>query len=232
MANGPTLPPQAYTREILTAAFNWLQSQPESVRKLATTPDALVGLYMRAQRYGHSTLESDAPVSGQSFMSDLKSLAEGLKQFEQPAAPAHSAPPQNYSTNQQQNSIHSAHSAHSSFLHNQARQVADVAPTATFHAAQMSAPPPLTQQMAAQLTSQMQAQIPLQTPSTLPNAAMLRAQIQQQHQQQSVGHGVQLNEMSQRMIQEVKTHLNLSSDIETINMMLALAYKNLKNLIG
>jgi hypothetical protein len=84
MANGPTLPPQAYTREILTNAFNWLQSQPESVRKIATTPDALVGLFLRAQRYGNSSLEADAPISSQSFISDLKNLAEGLKQFEAP----------------------------------------------------------------------------------------------------------------------------------------------------
>lgn len=84
MATGPTLPPQAYTREILTSAFNWLQSQPESVKKLATTPDALVGLFMRAQRYGASSMEADAPVSSQAFMSDLKNLAEGLKQFDDP----------------------------------------------------------------------------------------------------------------------------------------------------
>lgn len=86
MATGPTLPPQAYTREILTSAFNWLQTQPESVKKLATTPDALVGLFMRAQRYGASSMEADAPISSQAFMSDLKNLAEGLKQFEDPKA--------------------------------------------------------------------------------------------------------------------------------------------------
>jgi hypothetical protein len=85
MASGSSLPPQAYTREILTAAFNWLQTQTESVRKTATTPDVLVGLFMRAQRFGESNPESDAPISSQNFMSDLRNLAEGLKQFEGPA---------------------------------------------------------------------------------------------------------------------------------------------------
>jgi hypothetical protein len=84
MATSPTLPPQAYTREFLTSAFNWLQTQPESVRKAATSPDALVALFRRAQRYGASSLEMDAPVSSQNFMSDLKNLAEGLKQFDGP----------------------------------------------------------------------------------------------------------------------------------------------------
>ena len=41
-----------------------------------------------------------------------------------------------------------------------------------------------------------------------------------------------MNEMSLRMIHEVKNALNLSSDAEAINMMLALAYKNLKNLLS
>ncbi len=153
MASGPTLPPQAYTREILTAAFNWLQSQPDSVRKLATTPDALVGLYMRAQRFGNTSLENDAPVSSQAFMSDLKNLAEGLKQFEEPKEikRPQTPPPQ---------------------------QAWAAAPTFT-------SPPPS-----------------------------------------------QLNERSWAMIQEVKSQLNLTSDVDAINMMIAVAYKNLRNLLA
>ncbi len=86
MASGSSLPPQAYTREILTAAFNWLQTQPDSVRRQATNPDSLVGIYMRAQRLADG-IDSDAPISSQNFMSDLKNLAEGLKQFETPPNP-------------------------------------------------------------------------------------------------------------------------------------------------
>lgn len=87
MSSNTTLPPQAYTRETLTTAFNWLQSQPESVKKQATTPDSLVCLYARAQRMGGGSFETEAPVSSQNFMSDLKNLAEGLRQFEDPRAP-------------------------------------------------------------------------------------------------------------------------------------------------
>jgi hypothetical protein len=191
MANGPTLPPQAYTREILTAAFNWLQSQPESVRKLATTPDALVGLFMRAQRYGNSSLEADAPVSSQSFMSDLKSLAEGLKQFEGPKETRrYSAPttqnipsPPSPAPANHGNNIASGH-------------------TPTFSGLNSSARP------AAQSSFGLNA--------TFAGELSLSG----------------LNENSLRMIQEVKTYFNLSSETEAINMMVALAYKNLKNLLA
>ncbi len=79
-----TLPPQAYTREILSKAYLWAQTQPESIRNLAATPDALVGLFLRAQRNGEASLETVAPVSRTNFMSDLKSLASELEQFDGP----------------------------------------------------------------------------------------------------------------------------------------------------
>lgn len=87
MANR-TYPPQAYTREMLVEAFNWLQDQPDHVREAATTPEALVGLFTRAKRYGPSSgvAETDAPVSSKVFKNDLKTLAEGFKPFEREAA--------------------------------------------------------------------------------------------------------------------------------------------------
>jgi len=179
MAAGPTLPPQAYTREILTAAFNWLQTQPDSVRKLATTPDALVGLYTRAKRFGNSSLEADAPVSSQNFMNDLKNLAEGLKQFESPGAvgggPARAG----------------AHFA-------SAGVIPETPPVAT------------GPQQISTVTTSHQTQVTASTTTILSG----------------------LNDRSRAMIQEVKNQMNLSSDAEVINMMVALAYKTLKNLLG
>ena len=163
MATGPTLPPQAYTREILSTAFNWLQSQPESVKKLATSPDALVGIYMRAQRFGNSSMETDAPVSSQNFMSDLKNLAEGLKEFDEPREKRPVQPQQ--------------------------------APIANGHA----------------------------SPS---RSESLSSGFAQGLNDRS------LHPRSLEMIREVKSQLNLSSDAEAVNMMVALAYKNLKNLLA
>jgi len=39
MSSG-TLPPQAYTREMLMQAYQWLRVQPESIKEMAVTPDA------------------------------------------------------------------------------------------------------------------------------------------------------------------------------------------------
>lgn len=175
------MPPQAYTREILTAAFNWLQTQPESSRKLATTPDALVGLYMRAQRFGNSSLEADAPISSQNFMSDLKHLAEGLKQFEEGPR----------GTTGEIRRLH---------------------PNTTVSTATMTPP-----SMASWAAAQQPANTSTVSTASTPVPASLSGS---------------LNEKSWAMIQEVKSQLNLSSDAEAINMMVALAYKSLKNLLA
>ncbi len=81
MTNPKNLPPQAYTRETLVEAFNWLQTQSADLRKQAQSPDDLVSLYMRAKRFGND-LEKEAPVSSRNFKSDLKNLARGLQNFD------------------------------------------------------------------------------------------------------------------------------------------------------
>lgn len=75
------MPPQAYTKETLTKAFHWLQSQPEQVRENVKTPDALVALFMKAHR-GNKIWEVDAPQSSRSFKDELRSLAQEVKHFE------------------------------------------------------------------------------------------------------------------------------------------------------
>lgn len=75
------LPPQAYTRETLMQAFDWIRTQPKTIQELAQNSDTLVSIYMQARRRGGS-LPLQNPVSAQNFKQDLKNLAEGLKQFE------------------------------------------------------------------------------------------------------------------------------------------------------
>jgi hypothetical protein len=224
---GPTLPPQAYTREILTSAFNWLQTQPESVRKLATTPDALVGLFLRAQRFGNSSLEADAPVSSQSFMSDLKNLAEGLKQFEGPTSEAKRAIAQAPSANNA--GLRGAPAANASAgasapTKGQAPLQGRV-PHSRFASAQMdlvTAPGPTVATSMAPLGETPPSST---SPSTTPAVASLA------NLPPAAG-PLGVNEHSLEMIQAVKTALNLSSDVEALNMMVAIAYKNLKNLLA
>jgi hypothetical protein len=87
MAVTNTIPPQAYTRDVLVKAIEWMQQQPQSVREKATSADLMVSFYMQACRRAAATHE--APVSQENFKQDLKHLAEGLKQFEDIAPPPH-----------------------------------------------------------------------------------------------------------------------------------------------
>lgn len=66
------LPPQAYTKDTLTKAYMWLLHQNANIKELATTPDILVSLFLKAQRNGDESL--DTP-SIQNFKNELKSLA-------------------------------------------------------------------------------------------------------------------------------------------------------------
>jgi hypothetical protein len=85
MAMTTGLPPQAYTRDILVQAFEWWSTQPPAVKERATTADAIVSYYLQARRRG--AINPDAPISGEAFKADLRTLAEGLKQFEDSVAP-------------------------------------------------------------------------------------------------------------------------------------------------
>lgn len=90
------LPPQAYTKETLTKAYMWLAHQNSSIKELATTPDILVSLFLKAQRNGEEAL--DRP-SIQNFKNELKSLAGLMGELEsknalQPSLPLQPPIPQ------------------------------------------------------------------------------------------------------------------------------------------
>lgn len=93
------LPPQAYTKETLLKAYAWLQNQAPHIREMATTPDIMVSLFLKASRDGDSAL--DRP-SIQNFKSELKSLAGLMGALDKPviASPQTtvSAPPPLIST--------------------------------------------------------------------------------------------------------------------------------------
>jgi hypothetical protein len=93
------LPPQAYTKEDVSKAFVWVQTQPEFVKNMATTKEALIALYLQARRNGVSSLEHNiVPASTKDFQSQLQSLAGELNQFEKekktfiPSAPLNPTP--------------------------------------------------------------------------------------------------------------------------------------------
>lgn len=72
------LPPQAYTKDTLAHAFAWLQNQTESIKEMASNPDILVGLYLKAKLQGDEALERP---SIQNFKNELRSLAGMMGEF-------------------------------------------------------------------------------------------------------------------------------------------------------
>lgn len=90
MANNGNLPPQAYTRETLVKAYEWLKHQAPNVREKAISADSLVNLYLQAKRRittdgQRPDWEAPSPASVEAFKSDLRNLAEDLRQFENPS---------------------------------------------------------------------------------------------------------------------------------------------------
>ncbi len=85
MAVTSTLAPQAYTRDTLVKAIEWLSHQPVNVRERAKSADTIVSFFLQAQKRNGG---ADAPVSQEVFKADLKNLAQDLKMFEEPMTPA------------------------------------------------------------------------------------------------------------------------------------------------
>ncbi len=92
MAMTTNVPPQAYTRDTLVKAIEWMTLQPAAVRERANSADLVVSYYLQARRR-MTAAQMEAPVSGESFKADLRHLAEDLKKFEKIApSPPHTHP--------------------------------------------------------------------------------------------------------------------------------------------
>lgn len=230
MAIGASVPPRAYTREILTTAFNWLQTQPDAVRAKATTPDALVGLYMQATRGTVAKPEfgsdSDAPVSSQAFMSDLKNLAEGLREFDDSKANRAVAPPSSSKAQLSQPSTYPQPSATSRV--SQPAQMPPHFPLST--PSPVAGPKPNSMHAVAMAAGALPATPPV-THVEMPSFDEAPAAASPSQAPTSPGfndHALSLNTRSVAMLREVRQAMNLSNDFEALNMMIAVAYKNLK----
>jgi hypothetical protein len=105
------LPPQAYTRDTLALAYEWLSEQSVEVKEMANNADTLVALYLQARRRQQSAnngggkdnntltnarpagtanhtqvenaIKSQTTYESEGFKSDLKALAENMKQFDE-----------------------------------------------------------------------------------------------------------------------------------------------------
>jgi hypothetical protein len=198
------LPPQAYTKETLLKAYNWLQSQTEQVKELATTPDQLVSLFLKTNRLGSESLQRYATTNAPP-----------------PAQPQ--LPPQNSLS--EQNDRPSLQSFKSE-LKNLAGMMGDLEkpPVVNPH----SPIPPYQ----GPTSYQPQTQAPIQqTPQSArpPTGAALKASPSLNPANGTLT-SAQYDEMTQSMIREVKNELNLSSDIEALRMLVKIGYQKVQSL--
>lgn len=83
MALSSKLPPQAYTRDTLVKAIEWLSVQPPTLRESVKSADLIVSHYLQARRQNPSSSES--PLQQESFKLDLKTLADELREPQESA---------------------------------------------------------------------------------------------------------------------------------------------------
>ena len=75
-----TFPPQAYSKETISEAFMWLQSQPEDVKSKATHTEALLSLYLRnkSQKYWAAKTNTSINNGTSHFNDELQEIALNL----------------------------------------------------------------------------------------------------------------------------------------------------------
>lgn len=232
-------PAGVYGRGDLQAAFNWLVNQPEHIRKQASDPDRLMTLFYRssgrpemvrttevtrtseAARTMESSretarIETEAPVSGQAFISDLRQINEALRQFDGPTAQA------------------TVHTSHTQTAHASSQVTPGPATHSHIPVQQPLAPPqapiqhpvhpPLHHHIQHQMTPHPMASHYAPPPVPMAPAHMAPNPYGQPNYAASSG-------KMQHMINEVREKLNLSSDAEALNMLVTLGYRNLKPLL-
>ncbi len=70
-------PPQAYSKETISEAFMWLQSQPDEIKKRATHTEALLSLYLKnkSQKYWAAKTNTSINNSVNDFNDQLQEIA-------------------------------------------------------------------------------------------------------------------------------------------------------------
>jgi hypothetical protein len=89
MAMTQNMPPQAYTRDTLVKAIEWVSSQPPSIREKASSADLIVSLYLSARRRSSS---EEVTVRQEIFKTELKSMVEEFKSHDEPLSPPSPGP--------------------------------------------------------------------------------------------------------------------------------------------
>jgi hypothetical protein len=212
------LPPQAYTKEMLIQAYNWLRSQPSHVQEMAKSPDALIALYSKAQIHGENYLSR---TNLQGFKSELKNLANMMGEFDD-SSPQSSAPvaPQGHSKSQ----------AKVSMGHPIAN--AAIPPSEFTNPSQQQMPAPSAPSAGAPAVAHLQNNHPNSGFSAL-TAITPDPSLPLFNSMASFAPGQDLRSVldarSWTMIQEVKNHFNLSNEGEAVRLLIAMGYQKMRS---
>lgn len=204
--------PQAYTKETLSKAFEWLQHQPSSIQQAAANPDMLVSIYLQAQRQGLQKIDADAPVSSRKFIDDLKTLSRDFAQFDEPTTSAG-----NGSARQsvQQTTTISHHSSRTAEMH---QPISAPVQPPTHHVVQQPVPQPFTPP-APQPQSQYINVNPQPSPSAPPP--------QQAQYQSNPAEVFRLDEKSLNVVRGLQERFNLSTPQEALRMVVAVGIEHI-----
>lgn len=213
------LPPQAYTKETLVKAYQWLQHQSDGIKGMATNPDILVSLFLKAKMQGDSALERP---SIQNFKNELRNLAGMIGEFE--VVETTPSPIVSSSQPAAGNAGHPTFASGAPYLAPSAQT--SFAPISTHasipgvHYQQPFYDPALNQAPlppAGPAASLGSTPLPsTQSPSGAPQRRPLP----------------ELDTRSWLMIQEVKNQLNLSSDQEALRVLISVGHSKVKSLMS
>ena len=194
------MPPEAYTHKELAEAMKWRESQPEYIKAMTTTPDSLMSFYKRAMRSQSNGFDGKM---SESFKSDLKSIAEGLKTFDSSAAPQPPAA-QSFET-----------------------------PKATTAQQTQSPQQPTPKSEPSSPVSKIEFELPdtsFHPPETSKPLKSPKNPISVPSSSEPANKG--FDEKSQKMIREVKEQLNLGSDEATLRLLIKLGYEKSRKLFS
>lgn len=218
------LPPQAYTKETLLKAYQWLMGQNSSLKEIATTPDILVSLYLKATRDGDHSLERP---SIQNFKNELRSLAGMMGELDRPAVT-----PQVMQQHQHQTQHHVPHQAPQ-----QMEAPVHMMPPPQAQVIQQQPQFHAQAQAHTQMHTQVHAQVQTKTaPAAAPQAATTH---QVSYTEKTLTATTQTADMmgildcgTRAMIQEVKDEFNLSSELEALRMLVKIGYSRSKGMLA
>lgn len=211
------LPPQAYTKDTLLKAYQWLMGQDASIKDIATNPDILVSLYLKALRDGESALERP---SIQNFKNELKSLAGIMGELDRSqttpntSLPPSKTPPTTQSTTAQVNTP-AQQTLQPTHIYQPAYQPTTMQPQPMVHASSTATSATTATPMAA-VGSQTHVSY---TEKTMTATA------------QNLDISAVLDPKSMEILAEIRTEFNLSSEVEALRMLIKVGYSRSKDLL-